>query len=154
MCHTAQLLPAANESMRYEKKLAYRVLLPEFPRVAGCPRLDSPARELQPRGQHQPAPAVPLARAPGPPPARVRPRHPHPRPGHALLSLRQTRVPPRRQELEGLLRWASEVSHYKAVCSYCCCPGEVGTISGWGLQYTEPGGQGSQPGVLQVGSHL
>ena len=32
--------------------------------------------------------------------------------------------------------------------------GEVGTISGWGLQYTEPGGQGSQPGVLQVGSHL
>ena len=46
------------------------------------------------------------------------------------------------------------MSQYKAMCSYCCCPGEVGTISGWGLQYTEPGGQGSQPGVLQVGSHL
>ena len=42
------------------------------------------------------------------------------------------------------------MSHYKAMCSYFSCPGEVGTISGWGLQYTEPGGQGSQPGVLQV----
>ena len=40
------------------------------------------------------------------------------------------------------------------ITKHCSCPGEVGTISGWGLQYTEPGGQGSQPGVLQVGSHL